>query len=659
MPENGRKRLDSWKEIADYLCRDVTTVQRWEKEKGLPIHRLPGGKRHPVFAYQDEIDAWYSRAENKGTTAVQPGEPETQSVVPSPAGRSGVWQKPGYILAAAFILVVTAVLAFRFAPAPELRVASDAALTSDGHDKGGGALWTDGARVYFFEPGPGGTTLSSVAVRGGGITAVPLSMSDVTIFDLSPLHSEFLAGKLRSEQEGYEVWAVPLGSSPRRIGDLLASSASWSPDGRKLAFTLHESLFISNADGSEARKIANMSGQLMWPRWSPDRKILRFTQQTYHNGTPWFSLWEIGVDGSNLHQLLNGWNDPPRECCGTWTPDGRFFVFPAERNGRTELWTLTEKQGLFGKSSGPPRRLFSGPQDYGLPAVSPDGKTIFTLGSQKRGELVRYDSRLREFVPFLGGISATGVSFSKSGKSVAYIAYPDLTVWRADADGSNKSQITFSPLEVDGLSWSPDEKWLALRARTAGHPWMVYLVPSQGGDVRLLLPSETEQGVPTWSADGKKIAFGDVPEVFGKASGNELIHILDLDTHALSELPGSEELWTARWSPDGRFLAALTIAGQRLMLYDFKKKRWRPTRAEKVDNPSWSGDDKYIYFDTEGDNRVLCRLNVADGQVSQIVSLRDYSRLAQGWSGVAPDNSPLILRNLGTAEIYSLALESH
>ncbi|HXE76604.1 MAG TPA: hypothetical protein VNN18_13345 [Candidatus Xenobia bacterium] len=54
----SKTRLDSWKEIAEYLGRDVRTVIRWEKDKGLPVHRIPGGKRHAVFAYREEIDAW-------------------------------------------------------------------------------------------------------------------------------------------------------------------------------------------------------------------------------------------------------------------------------------------------------------------------------------------------------------------------------------------------------------------------------------------------------------------------------------------------------------------------------------------------------------------------------------------------------------------------
>ena len=52
-------RLESWKEIAAYLRREVRTVQRWEKSAGLPVHRLQIGKQGPVYAYKTELDAWY------------------------------------------------------------------------------------------------------------------------------------------------------------------------------------------------------------------------------------------------------------------------------------------------------------------------------------------------------------------------------------------------------------------------------------------------------------------------------------------------------------------------------------------------------------------------------------------------------------------------
>jgi TolB-like protein/Flp pilus assembly protein TadD len=55
----GDLRLDSWKEIAGHLRRGVTTAQRWEKDEGLPVHRLPHGRAGSVFAWRSELDAWW------------------------------------------------------------------------------------------------------------------------------------------------------------------------------------------------------------------------------------------------------------------------------------------------------------------------------------------------------------------------------------------------------------------------------------------------------------------------------------------------------------------------------------------------------------------------------------------------------------------------
>ena len=53
-------RLESWKEIAEWLHRDVRTVQRWERSRNLPVHRLPGGRRARVFALQSELNSWWN-----------------------------------------------------------------------------------------------------------------------------------------------------------------------------------------------------------------------------------------------------------------------------------------------------------------------------------------------------------------------------------------------------------------------------------------------------------------------------------------------------------------------------------------------------------------------------------------------------------------------
>ena len=55
------RRLDSWKEIASFLGRGIRTVQRWEREEGLPVHRLPHAERGSVFAHSNELSAWWER----------------------------------------------------------------------------------------------------------------------------------------------------------------------------------------------------------------------------------------------------------------------------------------------------------------------------------------------------------------------------------------------------------------------------------------------------------------------------------------------------------------------------------------------------------------------------------------------------------------------
>src|SRR5882762_11238279 len=71
-------RLDSWKEIAAYLNRDVTTVQRWEKREGMPVHRHLHDRIGSVYASRTELEAWV-RGRNF------PAEPESGNNVPSPS----------------------------------------------------------------------------------------------------------------------------------------------------------------------------------------------------------------------------------------------------------------------------------------------------------------------------------------------------------------------------------------------------------------------------------------------------------------------------------------------------------------------------------------------------------------------------------------------
>src|ERR1700751_3176023 len=106
-------------------------------------------------------------------------------------------------------------------------------------------------------------------------------------------------------------------------------------------------------------------------------------------------------DGSNQRHLLPGWHNPPNECCGVWTHDGRYYLFESGSVRENNLFALRESDGIFRKASAIPLQLTTGPLLYftALPAL--DGKKLFVQGTQPRAELVRYDKGSKQFVPFL------------------------------------------------------------------------------------------------------------------------------------------------------------------------------------------------------------------------------------------------------------------
>src|SRR5262249_53074546 len=154
------------------------------------------------------------------------------------------------------------------------------------------------------------------------------------------------------------------------------------------------------------------------------------------------------------------------ECCGNWTADGRYFVFQSTQNGTTNIWAMREQADFFHQANQEPVQLTVGPLNYYAPVPSQDGKKLFVVGEQRRGELVRYNAKTQHWGSYLSGISATGLAFSKDGEWVAYVSFPDRILWRIKADGSQRLQLTYSPMEAFLPCWSPDGKQIGFVART-------------------------------------------------------------------------------------------------------------------------------------------------------------------------------------------------
>jgi eukaryotic-like serine/threonine-protein kinase len=556
---------------------------------------------------------------------------------------------------AAAVIVAGVLFAWMRWPVPPARVLRLTQLTRDGTTKFPPIL-TDGSRLYYTAMGQAGVLGYQILATGGEAAPFAESLPGYSYFaGVSPSGSELLAQTHEGSTPEGPLWVIPTLAGPRhRLGNIVSSDATWSPDGQTIVFAKGNAVNLARTDGTGEHAILTIDGTPFWIRWSPDGKKLRFSVADPKAATT--SIWEAAANSSEPHPLLPGWNNPPSECCGSWTPDGKYFVFQSTHNGRTDIWAIREKPTLFGSANQKPMQLTTGPMDFVGPLPGKDNKQLFVIGWQVRGELARYDVKSHQFVPFMSGISAGGVAFSNDELWVAYSSVPEGNLWRSKVDGSERQQLTFPPVQAYQPRWSPDGKKIAFQGITPGQPWKMYLISTDGGQ-----PEEVMTGIGDlgWSPDGTSLIFhSGMPDRVSTSS--RAIHLLDLRTRQISKLPDSDGLYSPRWSPDGRYIAALRVRQEILLIFDVHKKKWSELTKIAVGFPMWSRDSKHIYFDSGENAPDLYRVGIADKKLEKVASLRGI-RLAMTWggflTGLAPDDSPLVMREVGNQDIYALDVQ--
>jgi Tol biopolymer transport system component len=555
----------------------------------------------------------------------------------------------------AVVGLVVLILFIKTPGAPPV-VISSLQITNDGASKR--SLVTDGTRLYFSESLGGHSVLRQVSTSGGETAPVPISLASADIYDFYPGRSELLVkGVAEGSETEWPVWILPLpAGSLRPVGDILAHAATWAPDGQHIVYARKSALYACNADGTDSRELVTVPGVPFAPRFSLDGRRLRFTIRDTGQRTS--SLWEVAPDGKGLHPVLPDWNKPAQEFGGAWTPNGEYFLFESTRDHTQNIWARREGWSLFRKAGAEPTQLTVGQLLFSNPTPSADGKKLFVIGQQRRFDLVRVDSNAQQFSIYLPGVSAGEADPQRNGEWITYVTHPELTLWRSKPDGSSRTQLTYAPMQAHMPRWSPDGSQIAFMASRPGKPWKIFVLPAEGGTPQELTAGDRNQGDPTWTPAGDAIVFAGMPWLeYGSPAGPN-IHIVDLKTSQISDVPESEGLFSPRCSPDGRYVAALSADSTRLMLFDREKKSWTLLATARFGFENWSRDGKYLYAEDYSDKTDdLVRVSAASGKVERLFSLKEVPRGFDPWEfwiGLAPDDSLLLMRDKSTQEIYSL-----
>jgi Tol biopolymer transport system component/DNA-binding winged helix-turn-helix (wHTH) protein len=515
-------------------------------------------------------------------------------------------------------------------------------------------ITSDGRRLYLVERIGGHFQLDSVNMEGGPLQPVSTPFSDTQLFGISPDGTQLLLGNLEGMPDETPLWLVPvMDGSPRRLGDITAHAAAFSRDGRRLAFANGSTLYVANADGSEVRSLVSVDGTPREMSWSPDGGFLRFNLE----GPPGrSSLWEISIESGATRQLLAGWRGARTrwadgESGGDWVQNGKYFIFRSARNDVAGIWAMREGSWLPWRER--PFQIYQGPLYLLQMLAVEDGTRVYFSGDDQHYELMRYDTGSRTFMPYLGGVSAEAVSYSRDGNWVAYITLPDRILWKSRVDGSQRQQLTFAPALAAFPEWSPDGNQIAFELTQEGTQ-KIALIPSSGGTPRILLPGRAEEFGPSWEPDGNSLLL------FRRHGGVSSIYSLNLKSRELVSLPESSGFKGPKVSPDGQYVIAGSDDDRKVVLFDVHKRMWTQLASTTtVHGTFWAKDSRSIYYqDAFGSSQQpIYKIDILTRKMEKVADTSNFLRSDvrnYSFTGLAPDDSCIVRLTRANSDVYAV-----
>lgn len=536
--------LESWKEIAAHLKRDVRTAKRWEKSEGLPVRRHLHQARSSVYAYASELDVWWAARQPRLTDLALP------------LARSRVVPR------VAVALTTLLALGTSHSGPPTVRAAAQrtgASLTEifPGQLNGDARFSPDGRLL--------------AASDSGYLVVVNLD---------TEARRQLTATNWDQAPYGY------------------ANGPVWSPDGKRIAYGWfidgHYELRVMPAEGGQPQVLFN-NGSFYPNDWSPDgTQILGWLVRedgktslatvSSSGGMTELRTWDralptdaafspdgrhvvygASVDGRSQVFLLSlaaksetALTKPPHtDRLPVWSPGGAALLFVSDRSGRPDLWELPMRNGV---PAGEPRVAYA---DIG------DVRTM--CGWDGKGRLV-----FTRQVTF-GQLHSVNIDVA----SAATLGPPERPV--PQFEGKHMQAV-----------WSPDGKRLALLAQTRERG-AIYVVSSDTGETRELNTRDLGwTRIAGWLPGGDGIAISAVP-----GQGTRGIYLFRLPGGAPEMLYADPDMsWaSAQMSPDGT--AVVAAFGDAVRVVDLER---RQTIRELALQPgegysgfAWAPDGKAVY----------------------------------------------------------------